>query len=131
MESQTLEGMLKLKSFMHLDLARTRDSDDDGIRVGGEGIAVIGSSRVIYSWLTDFRGNLVSIVVPGVLVKVRYRTDSYGNMYSLVRPVDDDLKPELEQLVWSKFLVQYGIVLPNDFKFYYWTPHLFADLNAA
>lgn len=134
MDTQTLEGMLKSKTlnYMHLDnFERPQQSDYDGIQVAGEGTAVIGSSKVIYSWLTDSRGNLVRIVVPGVLVRQRYRSDSYGNTYSRVRPVDDDLKPELESRVWFKFIKTFGVVLPNDFKFDYWPAHLLADLNAA
>ncbi len=115
-----LEQKLELE-YLHYDSGRRRFPDEAGILVAGEDVIVIDSKRVVYFWNTLPTGELFNVVVPGTLVRERYRKDVNGNVYSIVMPVDERLKPALESTIWFELFKLSWRFLPDAIKFSYWS----------
>ncbi|MBI2144617.1 hypothetical protein HYU17_05755 [Candidatus Woesearchaeota archaeon] len=117
MEPKHLE---QLAEYMHLNYAAPPFPGERGIYCSGESVAVLGSTRVAYFWNTFPSGGLAGVVVPGVLVKERFRADGNGNVYSLVGPVAEEDKPALETMVWFEMIRMFGNA-HSGIKFSYWS----------
>lgn|SRR3989338_139825 len=109
----------KLREYMHLNRSISQFSEDYYIHRAGEAVVVLGSERIVYFWLTTATGQLAKVIVPGILVKERYRTDNNGNKWSLVKPVPNEAKPSLERTVWFDMVKGFGNV-HEGMKFDYW-----------
>ncbi|MBI2580688.1 hypothetical protein HYV85_02670 [Candidatus Woesearchaeota archaeon] len=117
MADKVLEN--ELLEYGHLNWEGLHFYAAGDIRPAGEAVVALGGERVVYFWSTSPTGQLVNVTVPGVLVKERYRTDGNGNVYSLVRPVANEMKPSLERTVWFELTKMSGRVLPEEIKFNY------------
>ncbi len=129
MASEVLEE--RLMEYMHLNYARLQLHEPSGIRPAGEAAVVLDSKRIVYFWNTYPTGELASVVVPGVLVKERYRRNSNGNVLSLVKPVADESKPSLERTIWFEMVKLSGLMLPDKIQFDYWSYSDLPDSDAA
>lgn len=116
--------------YMHHRFSRFLGSADEP-HVAGESVVALGTNRVAYFWLTNASGNLLGVVVPGIIKMERYRTDAYGNTYSAVLPVTEELKPSLERTVWFELTKMFGVVLSDKIKFSYWSYSDLPDSAAA
>lgn len=105
---------------MHFNPDKLQFSDTVDSCIAGEMMAKLGEAGIVYFWRIDGQGKLQSVVVPGTVTREKYRKDVNGNEYSLVKAVDESLRPGFERLVWFNLISLSGLFLPDTIKFDYW-----------
>ncbi len=121
MEEQHLEQLLE---YQHASYEKLNYTDPDSFQISTEDVIQLNSSRIIYLWDVNISGDHVNVFVLGVLERERYRKDFNGRVYSRVRPVSDELKPNLEVAIWAEFIkkpeaIQLRITRFDNFRFDY------------
>ena len=114
----------QLREYQHYNPERVESWDS--LHIIEEDVVHFNSSRIIYFWSLSILGDRISVVVPGILARERYRTDLKGNAYSLVKPVPEEAKPSLVATIWSEFIkkpnaIQLQITRFGIFRFDYWS----------
>ncbi|MFH1222266.1 MAG: hypothetical protein V1492_04225 [Candidatus Micrarchaeota archaeon] len=132
MERQSLEQVLE-RDYMHFNPERARFNEIDGVWTDFEDVVALGSKRIVYFVNRDRSGEMFDAVVPGILVRAHYRTDSNGNEYSRVALVADEVKPALERtVIWIALIKRLGgVVPPEKIKFSYWSYSDFSYSDVA
>ena len=120
MDLQSLEQKLEY-DYQHLNPNRPEINDIPDTHLS-EGVATLGTQRVVYRLIVTTIGAIFKVVVevPGILVRERYRSE-FNQDYSIIKLLNDGLKPALERTMWFELTKMSGIVLSDEcVEFHYW-----------